>query len=234
MSESRLHTAAEAWFPPTPPIAEAALARLPATPDVAPPRRMRRRTLAIALAALLLTGAALAASSFDLVPGVRIQRVQQLPEIPYTEPPSYGAPTTLEDAGRAVRFEITLPEELGDPDALLLDRDRAGSGVVTAIYGDDDEARLVLTQWAGGPVLFDKLLTYDASAQFVDVGRCAGIWIEDDEHAVFYGGAGAEDRIGGYLSGNVLVWQRGRVTYRIEAGVSRDDALELARSMRPA
>jgi hypothetical protein len=32
----------------------------------------------------------------------------------------------------------------------------------------------------------------------------------------------------------VLVWQRGRVTYRIEAGVSRDEALELARSLRPA
>jgi hypothetical protein len=234
MSESRLHAAAEAWFPPTPPIAEAARLQLPAAPDAAPPRRLRRRTLAIALAALVVAGAAIAASSLDLVPGVRVQRVEQLPRIPYTEPPAYGVPTTLDAARGAVPFEITLPGELGEPDELLLDRDRSGSGVVTAVYGGDDEARLVLTQWAGGPVLFDKLLTYDTSAQFVDVDGAPGIWIEDDEHAVFYGGIGDEDRIGGYLSGNVLVWQRGRVTYRIEAGVSRDEALELARSLRPA
>jgi hypothetical protein len=234
MNERRLHAAAEAWFPPTPPIAEAARTRLPATPDAAPRRWGRRRALAIALAALLLTGAAVAASSLDLVPGVRVQRVQQLPAIPYTEPPAYGAPTTLEDARRAVPFEITLPDGLGTHDALLLDHDGSGSGVVTAIYGGDDDARLVVTQWAGGPVLFDKLLTYDASAQFVDVDGAPGIWIEDDQHAVFYGGLGSEDRVGGYLSGNVLVWQRGSVTYRIEAGVSRDEALELARSLRPA
>jgi hypothetical protein len=234
MSESRLHASANAWFPPTPPIAETVRARLPATPDSAPPRRRRRRTLGIALAALLLTGAALAASSLDLVPGVRIQRVERLPEIPYSEPPAYGAPTALDDARRAVPFEIVLPEGLGEPDQLLLDHDRSGSGVVTAVYGVDDGARLVLTQWAGGPVLFDKLLTFDASAQFVDVDGAPGIWIEDDEHAVFYGRLGDEDRVGGYLSGNVLVWQRGTVTYRIEAGVPRDVALELARSLRPA
>ena len=234
MSESRLHAAAEAWFPPTPPIAEAVRVRLPAAPDAVSPRRRRRRTIAIALATVLLTGAAVAASALDLVPGVRIQRVEQLPEIPYTEPPAYGAPSTLDEARREVPFEITLPAGLGEPDELLLDHDRSGSGVVSAVYGGDDDARLVLTQWLGGPVLFDKLLTYDASARFVDVDGAPGIWIEDEEHAVFYGGIGDEDRVGGYLSGNVLVWQRGRVTYRIEAGVPLDEALELARSLRPA
>ena len=234
MSEPRLHAAAEAWFPATPPIADAARARLPAAPDAVPPRRLPRRTLAIALAVLLLAGAAIAASSLDLVPGVRIQRAEQLPEIPYTEPPGYGLPTTLDEVRRAVRFQITLPEGLGDPDEVLLDRDRSGSGVVTAVYGGDDGAQLVLTQWVGGPVLFDKLLTFDTSARFVDVEGAQGIWIEDDEHAVFYGGLGDEDRVGGYLSGNVLAWQRGRVTYRIEAGVPLDRALELARSLRPA
>jgi hypothetical protein len=230
----RLHAAAEAWFPETPPLADAARARLPRAPDPVRVRRTPRRALAIALAVLLLAGAAVAASALDLVPGVRIKHVEQLPEIPYTEPPAYGAPSTLEQARRAVRFEIALPRGLGDPDGLLLDRDRSGSGVVTAIYGGEEEAQLVLTQWIGGPVLFDKLLTFDMSARFVDVDGAQGIWIEDDEHAVFYGGLGNEDRVGGYLSGNVLVWQRGRVTYRVEAGVPLDRALEMARSLRPA
>jgi hypothetical protein len=235
VNENRIHEAAEAWFPATPAIAPAVRRRLPARPDVVPARGYRRRTLAIAFAVLLLTATALAASALDLVPGVRIQRVERLPEIPFASPPFYGTETSLAHAGRAVQFELLVPEGLGEPDTVLLDRDRVGTPVVTSIYGGAARARLVLTQWAGGTVLFDKLLTFDSSAEFVDVDGASGIWIEDEEHAVFYlGASGGEDRIGGYLTGNVLVWQRGPVSYRLEAGISRERALELARSLRPS
>ena len=188
MNESRLHDAAESWFPPTPSVAAAARQRLPARPDPLAERSSRRRVLVVALAALLLTGAAVAASALDLVPGVRIQRVEQLPEIPFATVPFYGAETTLEEARRTVPFELMLPPGLGEPDSVLLDRDRSGAPVATAVYGGGDGARLVLTQWAGGDVLFDKLLTFDSSATFVDVDGASGIWIEGEEHAVFYVG----------------------------------------------
>ncbi len=234
MSETRLRETGADWFPATPPIAAVARRMLPERPDEVVERR-RGLVVAIALAALLLTGAAVAASALELVPGVRIERVERLPEVPFATPPSYGERSTLEEARRAVSFQLVLPTGLGEPDSVLVGRDRAWSGVVTAVYGGEREARLVLTQWAGGPVLFEKLLTFDSSATFVDVDGAPGIWIEDEEHAVFYRGhAGIEDRVGGHLTGHVLVWQRGSVSYRLEAGVPLEQALELAHGLRPA
>jgi hypothetical protein len=93
----------------------------------------------------------------------------------------------------------------------------------------------VLTQWEANDVLFHKLIGHDTSTKFVDVGGAPGIWIERADHVVFYlGRSGEERRFTGYLSGNTLVWQRGSVSYRLEAGVSLERALELARSLRPS
>jgi hypothetical protein len=230
MIEQRLREASDAWFPPTPAVAAAARARLPKAPEAR--GRHSRRMLVIAVAALMLAGGAVAAT-LDLVPGIRIRQVDRLPDVTLTPPPPLGREVALSEATRAVGFTLLLPEELGSPDRLYLDRDRSGSPIVTAVYGGNELARLVLTQWWGRTILFDKLLTFPGRTEYVDVGGASGVWIEGPEHAVFYLGAtGREQRVGGYLAGNVLAWQRGRVSYRLEAGVSRKRALELAASLR--
>jgi hypothetical protein len=230
MIEQRLREAADVWFPPTPSIAEAARGQLPEAPETY--RSPSRRLLVIALSALVLTGAAVAAS-LDLVPGIRIRHVERLPDVRLTSPPPFGREVALSEATRGVEFTLLLPQDLGSPGRLYLDRDRSGSPIVTAIYGGDEWARLVLTQWTGRAILFDKLLTFPGRTEYVDVGGAPGVWIEGPEHAVFYlGSFGAEERIGGYLAGNVLSWQRGRVSYRLEAGVSRRRAVELAATLR--
>jgi hypothetical protein len=209
------------------------LERLPAAPDEATRRRLPRRALAVAVAVLVLAGTAVAADWLDVIPGVRVTQVEELPELGY-QWPLFGEDTTLDAARRALPFEPVLPGEAGAPDRLLLDRDREGSPVLTAVYGDDVGARLLLTQWPASVVLFDKLLTHYARSRYVDVEGAPGIWIEGGDHAVFYLGRSAgESRVAGYLTGNVLVWQRGRLTYRLELGGSLDEALELARSLRP-
>ena len=234
MIERRLHESAEAYFPATPALAAAARDRLPASPAVPP--RIPRRPLAVALAALALAGAAVAASALDLVPGVRVQRVPELPSVPFTQFPGYGREVTPRQAQGAVQFRLLLPSALGPPSRMLLDRDRAGAPVVTAVYGSDERARLVLTQWVAGALLFDKMLGYDTRTEYVDVAGAPGLWIEGDRfHDVFYrSGSGAEERAAGYLAGNVLVWQRGAVSYRLESGVGLERALELAGTLRPA
>jgi hypothetical protein len=230
MIEHRLREASDVWFPPTPAIAEAARAQLPEAPETH--RRPSRRLLAIALAALVVTGTAVAAS-LDLVPGIRIRHVERLPEVRLTSPPPFGREVALSEATRGAGFTLLLPRDLGSPDRLYLDRDRRGSPIVTAVYGGNERARLVLTQWTGRAILFDKLLTFPGRTEYVDVGGAPGVWIEGPEHAVFYlGSFGAEERIAGYLAGNVLSWQRGRVSYRLEAGVSQRRALELAATLR--
>ena len=233
MIERRLSESATAWFPATPALADGVRELLPATPDDRGRRRVPRRALAVAVAALALAGTAVAASFLDLVPGVRIQRVEQLPEVEYATP-VFGLEQTLDDVRESLPFELVLPEGLGEPQTVFLDHDRSGAPVVTAIYGDDDGARLVLTQWQARVILFDKLLGHYARSEYVDVGGAPGIWIEGGDHAVFYVGESAgEDRVGGYLAGNVLAWQRGQVSYRLELGATQDEALELAASLRP-
>ena len=172
MIERRLRDGRESWFPSTPSLAPAVIARLPARPD-SPTRRLPRRALVIAVAALVLAGTALAASVLDLVPGVRIQRVDDLPELGYVVPP-FGRETTVERARGDLPFELTLPEGLGEPDRVLVDRDRGGAPVVTAVYGTDLSARLILTQWPASYVLFDKLLRIDTRAEYVDVHGAPG------------------------------------------------------------
>jgi hypothetical protein len=232
--EHRLHEAAESWFPETPDVVAPVLARLPSLPDAEPSRwPSRRRVLVVALALLAVTGTALAATALDLVPGVRVQQVEELPELGYQTIPG-GDSVDLDAARAGLPFELLLPEGLGEPDTLLRDRDRAGAPVVTAIYAGDQSARLVLTQWPASYVLFDKLLLADVSVEYVDVHGAEGAWIEGGDHAVFYlGRSGGEGRVGGAVTGNVLVWHRGSVSYRLELGASRERALELAGSLRP-
>jgi hypothetical protein len=233
MIERRLSESSRSWFPPTPALADGVRDRLPARPDEAGGRRVPRRALAVAVAALALAGTAVAASFLDLVPGVRIQRVEQLPEVEYATP-VFGQEETLDDVRETLPFELVLPDGLGEPQTVFLDRDRSGAPVVTAVYGDEHGARLVLTQWEASVILFDKLLGHYARSEYVDVGGAPGIWIEGGDHAVFYlGESASEDRVGGYLAGNVLVWQRGQVSYRLELGTAQDEALELAASLRP-
>jgi hypothetical protein len=230
-TEPALRNAAGGWFPPTPPLAEGVRGRLPLVPDR--PRDRHRRLLVVAIAILGLAGTAIAATGLDLVPGVRINRVDRLPEVSYTWP-SIGTPVELEGAQRAAPFTLLLPASLPLPERVLLDRDAEGAAIVTAIYGGRERASLVLTQWEANDVLFDKLVGHDTTTTFVDVDGAEGIWIERADHAVFYRGAsGTELRYTGFLSGNTLVWHRGSVSYRLEAGISLDDARELAGSLRP-
>jgi hypothetical protein len=228
MIEERLFEAADAWFPVTPPIAERARRRLPARPD--PARRLTTRTLVIAFAALVVAGGAVAATLLDVVPGVRLRHVERLPSTALVQPLEAGRPVSLAEAKRIAPFALLLPSGLSEVPRYFIDRDAAGAVVFTAAYG----SRLVLTEWTGGPILFDKLLGYETRTEYVDVDGAPGIWIEGREHAVFYlGFSGPERRIGGRLAGHTLVWQRNTLSYRLEADVDRERALELAASLEP-
>jgi len=231
--EQRLRDVAASWFPPTPSLADDVRRRLSETPDAVRSRRLPRRSVVVALALLALTGTAIAASWLDLVPGVRVQHVDQLPELGFATPP-FGEETTLDEVRDTLPFQVVLPRSLDEPDTLLLDRDRAGAPVLTAVYGGPGSARLLITQWPATVILFDKLLDHYTRSEYVDVRGAPGIWIDGGDHAVFYLGRTAqEDRVGGYLTGNVLVWQRGRISYRLELGGTLEDALHLAGSLRP-
>jgi hypothetical protein len=233
--ERALEAAAHDYpFPPTPQLAAAAVSRLDRRPEA------RWRTAAVLAFATVVAAGALAFSSgarsavldwLDAVPGVRIDRVERLPESELLGSFDPGPRVGLAEARRAFGFPVRLPDRLGDPDAIHLDRDRSGAAVVTAVYGTE----LVLTQWPARTVLFHKLVAAGTRLERVSVQGRPGAWIAGGDHAVFYEAArtGVEERAAGRLAGNVLVWVRDGIAYRLEADVPRERALELARSLEP-
>lgn len=227
-------------FPPTPDLAEAAGRR------VAGPRargRLGSRRLAVALVVLAAAlGGTLALSSgargalmdiLDVVPGVRLERTADLPEMAVSDWFAYGEPISVERAEQLPPFDVRLPASLGRPDLAYHYPDAADADVVTFVYGGGRQARLVMTQWEAGDILTHKLLGPGTEFEVVRVGGERAVWISGTRHDVFYVGLGGDqERVPGALAGNVLVWQDGRVAYRLEAGVELDRALELASDLR--
>ena len=78
------------------------------------------------------------------------------------------------------------------------------------------------------------LLGKRASAEFppqpVMVGGADGLWIQGGVLMIDAG-----DPFWTYQrrSGNVLVWEEGGITYRMESNLSRDDAVAIADSLAP-
>jgi hypothetical protein len=242
--ERRLAAAAPyAEFPPTPDLAGGARRRLPARHG----RSRRRVAVALAFCAAALAGAVLALSPgarsaivdlLDRIPGLQIERAAQLPDVPYRSQPSYGEAVSLEAARRRFGRPLQLPRELGTPDRFYWDGSTPGD-MVTAVYGDERRARAVFSQWKVGTPLLYKVLQPGTGVELARVGPGApGIWMHGREHAVFFLSRDQNDRFHysqeAYLAGNVLAWHSTPdVVYRLEAQVSKERALEIARSLEP-
>jgi hypothetical protein len=231
-------------FPETPDLAGAARARLPEQPVRV------RRPLVIATAVLAAAACALLAISpgarsavldvLDRVPGIEIERTSELPTVAYRQFPAWGTQVSLARAEALFRGPLLLPKDFAEPDRVYWSPFPPGDPI-TAIWGDDREGRLVVTQWrVGGPYLFYKVLSLGTNVESVTVDGAPGIWMHGGDHVVWYlapdernPDAALHHRSEGVLAGNVLAWRRGNVIYRLEAQVSKRRALELARSLEP-
>jgi hypothetical protein len=221
-------------YPPTPDLAPRVLARIR--------RRPRWRALALAAAVLVAVLAAVLAVSPDArsrvldwlrIGGVEIRRTDEIPLVRLRAEPDFGEPVTLEEARRRVDFPVLLPDELEEPDRVY-HREYPPGGAVTLVWGTAARPRLALTEWAGRvvePVVL-KLIPPGTRADVMTVGEGTGVWLHGAPHVLFvHPPGGGEESEELYLAGNVLVWEVGDRSYRIEAALTRDDALEIARSL---
>jgi len=206
----------------------------------------------LATAALLLLVVALgvptaraAAGEFLQVLGLDIFRVGAVATaVPSPEVVLPGERVTLEEARRRVTFTLRAPASarLGAPDDVYLDRSD-GTDRVSLVYRA--RAGMPASRVAGitalvvefrGTVdaqLFGKAAGPDTRIEPVSVGGAAGYWLEGAPHLFFYrdgGGAVRDETL--RLAGNTLIWEDGGVTLRLEAEVSRDEALQIAASFR--
>jgi hypothetical protein len=67
----------------------------------------------------------------------------------------------------------------------------------------------------------------------VAVGDGRGFWIEGDAHVFVYRDAAGEIRSDEYrLAGNVLLWEREGLTFRLESALGKEQALRIADGVR--
>ena len=243
-----------------PDVAARVRARLVAAPRPAArdgwlTRRPFRRSLVLALAALLVLAAIAGAIGLGL-PGLRLT----LGEPPVTPPPSaapsrsappgplgsgfgLGAPVALADVERLTGRPVRLPTDpaIGPPDAVYVDRFRGNQVALVWAVSEALPATsepgigLILMRFDGvtDRGLFEKIIGRGVTAEPVSVGGDDGFWISGDPHFFFYvrkdGATIADDR---RWVGDALVWSDGTMTYRIEGDLGRDATIDLAESLQ--
>ena len=206
-------------FPDETDLAPRVLARLE--------RPARRWWLAPALVAVAAAGALLAIPQtraaildFFRIGGVEVQRVETQPRAPLRAA-ALGREVPFEVAQRAVDFPLLAPS--------------SSIAYVDGRMVNLRWKRYVLSQWRGEQLAFaQKQVGPGSQTVGVDVRGATGLWITGARHEIIYrdprtGQIVAKSR---RLAGNVLIWEAGGVTYRLEGARTVADARAVARNLR--
>lgn len=214
----------EVAFPPEPEVAARVAARLRRP-------RWRRRpwtlALAAAVAALAVAFAVPPARSAILellgLRGVTIERVPEQPVFDQQTGRRLGMPTTLAEAARRAPFELLVPSGYGE---VLYDPD------IPAVTFAWNDRRLFLTEFRGETIPFiEKFTGPGTSVEPVRVNGGPGYWITGEVHSVVFrteDGTVLESR----AAGNVLLWEQGGITLRLEGARTKAEALRTAGTLR--
>ena len=243
-----------AW-PPTADVAPAVVARLRARasePSVRTPRlrlASRRRTVLVIAAALLaLAGAALAARLVIELGAVTVQVVPGRggpSALPSTETSAgdLGREIGLAQASRVAGFPLVLPADLGPPDRAWVDEavvafepSTLARRIVTAWSPSDDLPRIpgtdigaLLMQFEGDEeVAFKQVFSETNRFGTTMVGDRKAFWTSGEHRLVLISGETSQALL---VTGNVLIWQEGAFTFRLETSLPKEDAVAIAESM---
>ena len=238
-------------LPATPDIAASVSRRLAAAETVRP-RRLGRRRLVLVFAALVIAvGAAFAVPPARTailewlgLRGATVERVFALPDVPAErgfDVDQLGERMSLAEASERAGFAVAVPSVLGVPDLVYLDESAPG-GRVSLVYLPNTKTPtvtgvgLLLTEFSGelSPELLGKVVAGGTDVEQVALGGAPGLWISGEPHVVFYRDPQHEVREDtARLAGNVLLVERGDLLVRIEAEISKEEALEIAASLKP-
>lgn len=245
-------------YPATPDLATRVRQELAARPTRSPLRWAawlpNQRRLALALVALIALAAAVLAISPDArtalaerlgLRGVLIRDVPARPTSPAASPSPgarllLGVPLRLDQARARVTFQIPLPTPLGAPDEVYLLDTPPGGQIALVYYPRPDlppanttGIGLLLTAFQGTvPTgIFGKGIPPGTRVEEVQVNGGPAYWIEGDPHTFFFLDSRGQVRTETTrLAGNVLLWEQGTLTLRLESALSRDQALAIATS----
>lgn len=231
-------------YPETPPLSGAVTARLaterargtrPRVPGLALLNR-RRVLVLVAVGVLALLGIAAAARLAIGAFEVRVQpNATPSASLPPVEPSAIGDPVSEAEAIERVGFEPALPPGPAPDEVYVIDTEFGDPGVLYAWRPSATYPRIEGTEW--GLVLIvaqgDREFATKTVNRFdalVDVrvnGRPAG-WIPAPHEISVSTDEGSETFS---VRGNVLIWQAGDLTYRLETELGRAEAIALAESI---
>jgi hypothetical protein len=175
--------------------------------------------LVVGLAATMaVPDARTAVLRFFGIKGATVIRVDELPPAA-ARPPEFGESVGIAEAERVVGFRPLLVDGR-DPDDVRIDR--FSPFFIMLLYGEP-ELRLRLIQMVGGTI--EKYVQMEQRVERVKVDGRPGIWLEG-RHVV--SGLFGLPR----LAGNVLLWEQDGLTLRLEGRFTKEQALDLARSVR--
>jgi hypothetical protein len=105
--------------------------------------------------------------------------------------------------------------------------------MVSFLYGTRDDPRALFTQFAArvDEAVFKKVAP-GTKIDPVTVDGRPGFWIEGAHYFTYIDRLGDMQTEQVRLAGNVLLWERGARTLRLEADVSKAEALRIAASVR--
>jgi hypothetical protein len=239
-------------FPKTPDFSPALRSALAAEPARIERRSWRQMALVAVAAAVVLALAAVAypptregIAKFLHLRGVTIERRSSLPiPSPALTPmdrSGLGEVVTHDQAQAAANFRVRIPTVRLQAPTIHLGRTES-QPVVSLVYEprttlpDPHKTGigLLLTEFRGdlAPELLGKTVGPDTTVEGVSVDGVSGFWLSGAPHEVLVRGPSGYRPETLRLAENTLVWERDRVTYRVEAAISKTDALRIAASLR--
>jgi len=163
----------------------------------------------------------------------RIELVGELPEVTLQHDLEFvlGERVTLEEARRRAGFALRDLDE--PPDRVYL----GDRGTVWFLYGTPERVRLLVAQTPrlrlGSDLVFKKLVGPRTRIEPVAVDGSPGFFLGGEPHLVLLlDETGQVVNESARLSRNVLVWESGGVTYRLEGDFGKEEALEIAGTLR--
>lgn len=230
--------------------------RLPALrlPVLRPPAVLRpawhAAVAAVVAVALLLSGL-LAASpavreTVERWLGLRGVKVVQTPRPPSLPPTQtlggaldLGRRVGLGEAGRHLGATLLFPAGLGAPDELYVRDLSVGGSEVFLVYRErpgipragTTGVALLVSEFTGSMYRpgFEKY-SFGAKIERVTVNGGRGLWIEGGHGLAYLDANGEVVQDQFRLAGNVLLWEQGPLTLRIESALSKAGALALAKT----
>jgi len=131
--------------------------------------------------------------------------------------------TDLETAQSLLKFDLLIPADT--PDRVYVQNE----DMVILVWVDGEKVEKALYQIRGLDWGTFKGLASDVTPVEVD-GQYA-VWLNVPHPVQFIYKDTIQDELTYFISQNVLIWERGRMTYRLETNLTMDDAIQYADSL---